>query len=326
MKMHTGLKPVTDNIANNHRDVLRINKNILAALAYFDMFDYPLTYGEIFMFLGERHCKSEFTEALNYLVAGKMVYHFDKFYSLKNDYLIVIRRNRGNQKAAEMITKARQVGSFLIQFPYVRGIGISGSLSKNFADDKSDIDLFIITAKNRLWVARTLMHCFKKFTFLVNKQHNYCMNYYVDEQQLQIAEKNIYTAIETDTLIPLEGDLTFERFYTANTWTRNLLPNKTLRLASAKPLKKYFLKTLIETLLNNRMGELLDNFFLRITSSRWAEKTKQKKLNLRGLVMGMSAGKHFAKPDPVNFQNRLMERYKNKLNYVLQLTEERVAQ
>jgi predicted nucleotidyltransferase len=120
------------------------------------------------------------------------------------------------------MTKAKGVGRLLIKFPFVRGVGISGSLSKNFADDKSDIDLFIITEKDRLWIARTLMHCFKKLTFLANRQHHYCMNYYVDEQQLQIAEKNIYTAIEVDTLIPLEGDVVFEQFYTANTWTRTL--------------------------------------------------------------------------------------------------------
>nr|WP_294945204.1 hypothetical protein [uncultured Mucilaginibacter sp.] len=306
--------------------MLTINRNILAALAYFDMFDYPLTYSEIYLFLGEKHSLAEFHEALNYLVAGKMVYQFDKFYSLKNDYFLIVRRNKGNQKAAEMITRAKRVGRFLIKFPYVRGVGISGSLSKNFADDKSDIDLFIITAKNRLWVARTLMHCFKKLTFLVNKQHHYCMNYYIDEQQLQIAEKNIYTAIETGTLIPLEGDLVFEKFYAANTWTRTLLPNKTLRLASAKPLKNHLLKNLIEFLLNNKLGDLLDDAFLRVTAKRWGKKTLLKKLNLRGIVMGMSAGKHFAKPDPVNFQNRLIERYKNKLTFLLQQTEERVAQ
>jgi hypothetical protein len=65
---------------------------------------------------------------------------------------------------------------------------------------------FITTAKNRLWIARTLMHGLKKLTFLFNKQHYFCMNYYVDEvQQLQIREKNIYTAIEVATLMPSTG-------------------------------------------------------------------------------------------------------------------------
>jgi predicted nucleotidyltransferase len=306
--------------------LLTIKRNILAALAYFDMFDYPLTYSEIFLFLENKYRQSEFSEALNSLVFNKMIFQFDKYYSLKNDYGLIARRNKGNEKAAELIKKAKEVGRLLIKFPYVRGVGISGSLSKNFADNKSDIDLFIITDKNRLWVARSFMHCFKKLTFLVNKQHHYCMNYYIDEEQLQIVEKNIYTAIEVGTLIPLEGDTVFERFYAANSWTRDLLPNKNLRLASAKPLRKYFLKSLVETLLNNRVGEWLDNMLMKFTDGRWNKKTQMKKLNMRGTVMGMAASKHCAKPDPVNFQTKLITRYQHKLVSLLQETENRVAQ
>jgi predicted nucleotidyltransferase len=290
------------------------------------MFDYPLTYSEIFLFLENKYRQSEFSEALNSLVFNKMIFQFDKYYSLKNDYGLIARRNKGNEKAAELIKKAKEVGRLLIKFPYVRGVGISGSLSKNFADNKSDIDLFIITKKNRLWVARSFMHCFKKLTFLVNKQHHYCMNYYIDEEQLQIVEKNIYTAIEVGTLIPLEGDTVFERFYAANSWTRDLLPNKNLRLASAKPLRKYFLKSLVETLLNNRVGEWLDNILMKFTAGRWNKKTQMKKLNMRGTVMGMAASKHCAKPDPVNFQAKLISRYQHKLVSLLQETENRVAQ
>jgi len=163
-----------------------IKKNILATLAYFDVFNYPLTQSEIFLFLSQRYDLAVFSNALLLLMAERAVYKFDNFYTLKNDLGIAKRRSAGNKKAAELIQVAKRVGSFLIRFPYVRGIGISGSLSKNFADEQSDIDLFIITAGNRLWVARTILHFFKKMTFLVNKQHLFCMNYFIDEQALEI--------------------------------------------------------------------------------------------------------------------------------------------
>ncbi|MDB5287693.1 MAG: hypothetical protein JWR05_2642 [Mucilaginibacter sp.] len=306
--------------------MLKIKRNILAALAYFDMFDYPLTYSEIFLFLGNKYPQNDFNDAVNCLISSNTIFQFDKFYSLKNDPNIAIRRTKGNAKAAELINKAKDVGRLLIKFPYVRGVGISGSLSKCFADDKSDIDLFIITEKNRLWIARTIMHCFKKLTFLINKQHHYCMNYYIDELQLQIVEQNIYTAIEIDTLIPLEGDTVFEQFYTANTWTRGLLPNKTLRLSTARPLKNLFFKRLIESLLNNGIGNWLDDTLMKITAGRWHKKTMMKKLNMRGAVMGMAASKHCSKPDPMNFQTLLISRYEYKLNSLFQETEDRVAQ
>lgn len=290
------------------------------------MWDYPLTRGEIYLFLENKYGQHDFDEALDYLVSSKLVFYFDKFFSLKNDYMMAIRRNKGNKKALELIAKAKEVGAFLVKFPYVRGIAISGSLSKNFADENSDIDFFIITEANRLWLGRTFMHMFKKLTFLVGKQHNYCMNYYIDEAQLQIIEKNIYTAIEVATIIPVEGDAVFESFYKANAWSGDFLPNKCMRLATAHPLKTHWYKAFIEVLFNNHFGSWLDNTLMSITAGRWNKKTEQKKLNMRGTVMSMAASKHFAKPSPENFQRKLIERYRLKVSTLLQESEERLAQ
>lgn len=292
-------------------------ENILATLAYFDIFQYPLTRGEIYLFLKNKHDQAEFDLALQYLVAGRTVYQFGKLYTLKNDYALAVRRYNGNKKAAELIKVAGKVGDMLIRFPYVRGIAISGSLSKNFADENSDIDLFIITAKNRLWIARTLMHAFKKLTFLVNKQDYFCMNYYVDEAQLEIKEKNIYTAIEVVTLIPLQGDTVIEQFYTANSWTRDLLPNKIMRISSAKPLKPSIFKMVFEALFNNFIGDAIDSFLMRVTAGRWLKKTSQKKINAKGHVMAMDVAKHHAKPDPGNFQARLLKDYDSRISRIL---------
>jgi len=206
----------------------------------------------------------------------------------------------------------------LIHFPFVRGIAISGSLSKNWADDDSDIDLFIITAKNRLWIARTLMHIFKKLTFLVNKQDYFCMNYYVDEQELEIIEKNIYTAIEIVTLIPLQGDNAFEQFYAANLWTQCYLPNKIMRLSSARPSKDSFLKRFLERLLDYSGGNELDNILMKITAARWYKKTLSNQVNSKGSVMAMDAGRHYSKPHPANFQARLLKQYGDKVSKLTQ--------
>ena len=304
---------------------MNLKKNILATLAYFDMFDYPLTYNEIFLFL-ERKCEEvDLKKTINYLVACKLVFQFGQFYALKNDHFMISRRKKGNKKALELLEKAKKVGELLIRFPYVRGIGISGSLSKNFADENSDIDLFIITQKNRLWIARTLMHIFKKLTFLVNKQHYYCMNYYIDEAQLEIVEKNIYTAIEVVTLIPLQGNQAFADFYSANAWTAAYLPNKLMRISSAKTLNSHALKHFGELLFNNSIGSWLEKKLMAITAKRWNKKTASKKVNSRGTIMGMSANQHFAKPDPKNFQLKLIERYQSKLSPLLAQSEVRMV-
>ncbi|WP_457129947.1 nucleotidyltransferase domain-containing protein [Mucilaginibacter sp. HD30] len=304
----------------------KLQEDILATLAYFDMFNYPLVANEIYLFLRNKYQPHDFDNALNGVVNDRLVFRFGVFYSLKNDHANIERRRSGNKKADELIKVAERVGNILIKFPYVRGIAISGSLSKNFADDGSDIDLFIITSANRLWIARSLMHAFKKLTYLVNKQDCFCMNYYVDEQQMEIAEKNIYTAIEIVTLMPLQGDTIIEKFYAANSWTHQHLPNKIMRVSSAKPLKFNALKQLVEAIFNNGVGNAIDNLLMKITAKRWLKKTRLNKVNAHGGIMAMATGKHYAKPDPANFQARLLKQYEIKTSLILHHPESSMAQ
>src|SRR5688572_22112099 len=162
--------------------------SILRVLAYFDIFHYPLTKNEISQFLGKPFPEKDFGDILQQMVARETIFQYNDFYSLHNNPLLAPRRREGNLRAQKLLPKAFKIGRFLFHFPYVRAVCISGSLSKNFADEKADIDFFIITKANRLWLARTIMHLFKKLTFLTGHQHYFCMNYYIDEEALLIKE------------------------------------------------------------------------------------------------------------------------------------------
>ena len=288
-------------------------RDILAALAYFDMFDYPLTQSELYSFLRNSCTHAEFSHCLHLLTSENHIIRFDEFYTLQDNYGLITRRRNGNLKAKQMLKTASRVANLLSHFPFVRGIAVSGSLSKQFADENSDIDFFIITAANKLWIARTLMHCFKKITFLFNRQNWFCMNYYVDEEGLEIREKNIYTAIEVATLLPLRGISAFEKFYSHNGWCKTHLPNHGLKVSYLREIDRPFLKRAAEALFNNSIGRILERTFMQITSQRWSLKTKNKRLNKRGCVLGMDANQHFAKPHPESFQNKLIARYEKKL-------------
>jgi predicted nucleotidyltransferase len=303
---------------------LAIRQDILSTLAYFDIFNYPITQSEIILFCRKTYSHGEFSSALGTMAAEGVIYRFDEFYTLQNDYSVIPRRRTGNLKAKQLLRSADRVAVILSWFPFVRGIAISGSLSKNYADDQSDIDLFIITAKNRLWLARTLMHCLKKVSFLVNRQHLFCMNYYIDEAQLEIEEKNIYTATEIATLLPLRGIAAFQDFYKKNAWSRNYLPNHQMRISYIKEMPQSVVKRSLEWLLDNSFGNLLDNFFMKLTDRRWHKKRLKNKLNSRGLVMSMDAAKHCAKPDPGVFQERLVDIYEKKAAFLINKSEKRL--
>ena len=125
-------------------------QSIVKALAYFDIFNYPLTQEEIYNFLDQSVEMEVVMATLFQLVEEKRIFRLGSFYSLQPDPALRTRRTAGNHKAEILLKKAYRVGGFLYQFPFVRGIGISGSLSKNFADQQTDIDFFIITRTNRL--------------------------------------------------------------------------------------------------------------------------------------------------------------------------------
>jgi predicted nucleotidyltransferase len=292
---------------------LCVKQDILATLSYFDIFDYPLTQTEIAQFLKSLYTQEEFIEDLNQLTIENWIYKFDEFYMLQDNYSLVQRRRKGNIKAKAMLKTAEKIAGFLSGFPFVKGVAISGSLSKNFADENSDIDFFIITEKNKLWLARTFMHCFKKLAILLRKQDWFCMNYYVDEEMLLIKEKNIYTATEIATLLPLRGINTFDEFFKSNIWSKNFLPNHSLRISYVEEAKNSVLKKGIEFIFRNPFGNLLDRLLMKISVYRWNKKTRSGKLNKRGTVMSMDASRHYTKPNPAVFQKKFMETYEKKI-------------
>lgn len=290
-----------------------VKKDILATLSYFDIFDYPLTQTEIAQFLKADYSHEEFSEDLHILTMENWIFKFDEFYMLHNNYSLVQRRRKGNAQAKTMLKTAENIAAFLSTFPFVKGVAVSGSLSKNFADENSDIDFFIITEKNKLWLARTFMHCFKKIAILQKKQDLFCMNYYVDEKMLQIKEKNIYTATEIVTLLPLRGIQAFEDFFAENTWSKIFLPNHSLRISYVEETKSPFLKKAIEFIFRNPIGNLLDSLLMKLSIYQWNKKARSGKLNKRGIVMSMDASKHHAKPNPLLFQKKFMDLYEKKI-------------
>lgn len=241
------------------------------------------------------------------------IYKMDEFYSLREDYSLVQRRREGNMRAKNMLKTAEKIAGFLSTFPFVKGVAVSGSLSKNFADENSDIDFFIITERNKLWLARTFMHCFKKIAILFKKEDLFCMNYYIDEEMLQIKEKNIYTAIEIATLLPLRGIEIFKEFFKQNDWSKSYLPNHSLRVSYVEETRNPFFKKTVEFIFRNSFGNLVDLLLMNISVLLWKKKTRMGKLNKRGIVLSMDASKHYAKPNPMAFQKKFMTLYEKKI-------------
>ncbi|UPT69315.1 MAG: nucleotidyltransferase domain-containing protein [Flavobacterium sp. JAD_PAG50586_2] len=235
----------------------------LKTILYFSIFRYPLKIDEIHSYTSYETL-SETEKELQHLVDEKILKKVDEYYVYGSDLDSVIKRLRGNLHAKKVIKKAHQKAKFISKFPYVEAVGISGSLSKGYYDNESDIDFFVVTKPNKLWICRTLLMLYKKI-FLFNSRKYFCVNYFVSANQMEIEEKNRFTATELKTLIPLQGSDVFNKFYQKNDWVNGYFSKFEPQIDSVLDTPKPGFSRLIEIVFDTKIGTVTDSVFRTIT-------------------------------------------------------------
>ncbi|TAK53865.1 MAG: hypothetical protein EPO24_13845, partial [Bacteroidetes bacterium] len=213
------------------------HQNIARTLLYYEIFDYPLTARELFT-LSQKNTLTleQFKGELDTLVARKQLVKAHGFYSLpqqSKDFSLI--RAERQKIASRRMKTAKLFTSVIKQFPFVRGVFLSGELSKNVATKDSDIDYVIVTMPNRLWVTRAMLILFKK-VFLLNKKKYFCLNYFVTEHQLLLQEKSYYIATEIAHLKPLYNFPLFLKYINTNSWIKKYFPNYSVFALTSEPL------------------------------------------------------------------------------------------
>src|SRR6185436_3436265 len=113
---------------------------------------------------------------------------------------------------------------------------------------------------------------FKKVFFLNSHKH-FCINYFVTEDNLEIPDRNVFTATELISVIPTYNYQLYSRFMNDNQWVKNFFPNTRQKNAEHCVKKRYgFWKKILEKLTNGKVGEQLDIFFFKITLKHWEKK------------------------------------------------------
>lgn len=293
---------------------------VLQTLAYFEVFSYTLTKEEIFAFCGAASVELVAVEAqLQLLVNQGLVFQYGLYYQTKEEPSWVTRRLDCNRRAADFLPKARRMAHFIGQFPFVRGVFVSGSLSKECMGPESDVDFFIVTAPGRLWLARTLLVVFKKL-FLLNSHKYFCINYFVDSQHLEIEEKNLFTATESVTLLPMWGNEYYQAFYSQNTWAWKYYPHFALRNASeVPPTSKGFFKSIAERVLAGKLGEWLDQKTMQLTIGFWKKKFKH--LDSSTFDLALKSRKGISKHHPLHFQQKVLKQLNQNLERIYTLKQ-----
>lgn len=188
----------------------------------------------------------------------------------------------------------------------------SGSLSKNYMDEASDLDFFVVTKSNRVWLTRFMLRMYQ-LIFLRNSRKYFCVNYFVDEQHLEIQEKNVFTATELATLLPLYGKEYYQQLVTVNDWIKEFLPNHTPRsIEHMSDVQSSALKNILEFFMNWTGARIFDRIIMKLFSSYW-KRSYQHTLSKEDYEIAFKANETVSKAHPKNYQRKVLDQYQQKM-------------
>ena len=275
--MSSGLLPAAAEARRSRTDRAEpsraaIERAIVQAVAYADVFDYPLTADEIHRYLvGVPASRGDIRNLLSTQGLTQLNRSGRYFTLVGREAAIETRRARATS-SAEYWRRALHYGHRISNMPFVRMVAVTGALAMdNMADD--DIDYLIITEPGRLWLSRALIVGLVRLAALRGTE--LCPNYLLSERALTLTERNLFTAHEVAQMVPLSGVTTYQQFRDLNRWTGAYLPNAAgapRRVAPIEP-KRRKTRRIVERTLRSRVCGPIE---------RWEMTRKIRKFNSRG--------------------------------------------
>jgi len=227
--------------------------------------------------------------------------------------------------------KARKYIKILQIVPFVRMVSVCNNLAFGLADDESDIDLFIVAKKGKLFIVRTFVTFV--FNFLGvrrhgNKIHNrFCLSFFVDDMALDLSKvaiyNDIYLAYWIKSQVPFINDGVSLQLLSENEWAKKYFDNENdffIRSNEVMPIyrKYYFFRKIFEFIFSGFFGNVIEKTLRKWQVKRALGKAK-KLLDSSGIVVS----EHMLKFHNVDrrefFRNLWTKKYGD-----LKITDERI--
>lgn len=212
-----------------------MEKAILKTLIYSDIFDYPLKAWEVHKWLiGRRASLKQIEKALKRLNKELSIKNKGDYYFLPRRSGLVKKRVEREEESRRFFRQARFYGGILRAIPWIKLVGVSGSLAMDNAKRGDDIDFFIVTEKGRLWISRLFIILMLEFFGVrrkrgedgVEARGKICVNILLEEGNLAQPINNIYLAHEVLQMRVLwQRGGAYQRFLEENDWVFRYLPN-----------------------------------------------------------------------------------------------------
>jgi hypothetical protein len=208
-----------------------LEKSIIDTFSYFQVFNYILKIQDLHLFF---HSKKE--EKISEIKKVIVKNHW-----IKNNYIVIARKDWKtylkiqNEKGLASVSKmrlARIISNILKLIPSIKLIGVSGNLAMMNAGKDDDIDIFLITAGGTAWTSRLIVSLIllilgkRRMFKSKNVNDKICLNFILDENNLELFKKNIYSAHEIAQMKVLyDRGNSYLSFIKANEWGRQYLAN-----------------------------------------------------------------------------------------------------
>src|SRR3990167_257371 len=164
-----------------------MQKEILRVFEYFYFFSYPINFKTIKKYLGVKINDKRLKKEVNRLVKLKKITFKRNLYTL-GEY------NKGKLEITQKKLNNFRFRSYLkliSMFPQIKLVGLSGSAAMNNAKPTDDIDLFIISSTNRIWIARLVCLVIASFIGIKRSRiekdasNKVCLNLFFDEKNIK---------------------------------------------------------------------------------------------------------------------------------------------
>lgn len=209
---------------------------IAKTVAFFDLFDYPLTEFELWQLI---NIKCEYSKWQKFLSSDSALDNIEQkngFYFLPGRSEIIKTKMKRYWYADNKLKRASIIAKVFKFIPWIRMIAVGNIIGTYNLKQESDIDLFIVTENKRIWLTRFFCASLMKLLGLRPKQgrekDKICLNFYVSMEaiilkELMLAGSNdIYFIYWLAGLVPVyDTGGVYEKFIKANSWIKEYLPN-----------------------------------------------------------------------------------------------------
>lgn len=203
-----------------------IKKSILNTLAYSAVFEAPIRVKDCHRELQHFGCSyQQFNRAL-----VELAIDFPGTVMLKNEFVGLKPYTESLEEYQQQFTensrfidKHQPFIKIIRKIPWMEGLYFSGGTVHATHRGTPDLDLFVLTKKNRTWLVYTLL---KLFSFFSRSRDFLCFNYLIDTDNVQVqTQQDLYTAHQILHLKPAIDTPSQPDIKAANPWIYDYFPN-----------------------------------------------------------------------------------------------------